>query len=330
VQTSFGLSRPLWAAFLWAVAQTACADPLPQDELSWLKTIAYAAHRTDYSGTFVYQYGSHVEASRITHISDKDGEHERLESLDGTRREIIRNNDQVWIYQGDDRKPKFGPRLGGKTFPALLPEQLSVLGANYVMTQSEEGRVAGFHVHMITFQPKDNLRFTRKMWAHNDSGLLLKSAVLDDRGHMVEQYTFTELTIGDAVERRWLESLKNIPDNYRQMPAAPKAGSAPLQATGWKVDALPAGFKKIVETNRQLRGHNSRAVHMVFTDGLAAISIFIESAQDRSDVTPGLSSQGAMQIFSKITNDGRLITVVGDVPPQTAMQVADSVRYAGR
>ena len=79
----------------------AFADPLQGDEADWLKTMVFAAHQTNYSGVFVYQSGGRVEMSRITHISDADGEHERLEGLDGGRRELIRNNDQVWLFTED-------------------------------------------------------------------------------------------------------------------------------------------------------------------------------------------------------------------------------------
>ena len=166
--------RPIFiAALLLGAVPQVMADPFLQDEIKWLETMAFAAHQTDYSGTFIYQYGNHVETSRITHIVDAEGEHGRLESLDGTRREIIRNNDQVWCYIGD-RKVKVD-RRSHREFPALLPDQMSLLNENYIIKQGDEARVAGFHAHAIVFQPKDNLRYTHKMWADSNSGLLLKA-----------------------------------------------------------------------------------------------------------------------------------------------------------
>ena len=97
----------------------ACADPLREDG-EWLSALAFAAHQTNYSGVFVYQSGGRVEMSRITHIFDKDGEHERLEGLDGQRREVIRNNDKVWLYLGD-KKVKVEKRRAQHAFPSLLP-----------------------------------------------------------------------------------------------------------------------------------------------------------------------------------------------------------------
>jgi sigma-E factor negative regulatory protein RseB len=341
----------LAVALLLAAVTGACADPMPQENLNWLKTMAFAAHQTNYSGTFVYQYGGHVETSRITHIVDRDGEHGRLESLDGPRREIVRHNDEVWCDMGSGRV-KVALRQGGREFPALLPEQLSLLNNNYLIKPMEEMRLAGFHAHAIVFQPKDNLRYTHKMWADSVSGLLLKSEVLDERGSIVEQYTFTQLSIGGDIDRTWIvvnplaaglranivqhASQANkviheddLPHDSDQHLARniPKLAASPI-VSGWRVDALPEGFKKIAELRRQLRGRDAPVIQMVFSDGLAGISVFIEKSDGDEDDHSGLSSQGLIQIYSKLV-DNQLITVVGEVPPRTVMQVADSVRNGG-
>jgi sigma-E factor negative regulatory protein RseB len=330
----------------------ASAETIRQDDLNWLKVMAFAAHQTDFSGTFVYQYGDHVETSRITHIADVDGEHGRLESLDGPRREIIRHNDKVWCDIGFG-KVRIEQRQDGREFPALLPEQLTLLSKNYVILPAEEVRLAGFHAHAIIFQPKDNLRYLHKMWADSVSGLLLKSEVLDERGSVIEQYSFTQLSIGGNIDRSWIvrdqppaDSMPNDahhPHNYDQNSHHPHSMNElqpdtiprsivnqdrkrlPPAASGWRVDALPAGFKKVAEVSRKLRGRDVPAVQLVFSDGLAGISVFIEKMDNDDDDHPGLSSQGVIQVYSRLLND-QLITVVGEVPPRTVMQVADSVR----
>jgi sigma-E factor negative regulatory protein RseB len=311
--------------------QSAGADPLQHDEIDWLETMAFAAHQTDYSGTFVYQdgMGGHVEVSRITHIADAAGEHERLEGLNGTRREIVSSNNQVWLFLGD-RKVQIEKRHAEKSFPALLPEQISTLKENYLITQTEGERVAGFHAHVVIFQPKDNLRYAHKMWAHSDSGLLLKAVVLDEHSRVIEQYAFTQLALGGHIDRSWIGPNTSVPSSLskEQIASSPKSAE-PVKASDWQVDALPAGFKKITEVCRPMRDRKAPVTHLVFSDGLAGISVFIEDVGDREDVNSGLSSQGAIQIYSRISGD-KLITVVGEVPPRTVMQVAESVRYAGQ
>lgn len=331
-------------------APAAFADPSGPDELKWLETMAFAAHQANYSGTFVYQYDAHVETSRITHVVDDRGEHGRLESLDGVRREVIRNNDQVWCNCGD-HGVNAEPRQGGREFPALLPEQLALLKENYVVKPAEEGRVADYQAHVVLIQPRDNLRYTYKVWAHKDAGLILKAEVLDEHGAVVERYAFTQLNIGGNIDRSWIaDAASGTALEKRPVPASlrhanahgePQAREMPHIArhvgvaadaspvnSGWRVDGLPPGFRKIAEVSRRIHGKDGPVIQMVFSDGLAGVSVFIEKSDHDEDDFTGLLSQGVNQVYTKLV-DGRLVTVVGEVPPQTIMQIADSVRYAG-
>jgi sigma-E factor negative regulatory protein RseB len=299
-----------------------------QISLDWLKVLAFAAHQTDYSGVFVYQYDNHVETSRITHVVEADGEYEKLESLDGPKREIIRHHGQVWCYinhkmmQVDSQQPR-------SRFPALLPEQISTLSANYQAMEVGVERVAGYSAQVFLFKPNDNLRYVHKMWAHADSGLLLKTAVLGAKNQAVEQYTFTQLQIGGNIDRSWIGANK-LPQHNAEPPMAakPVKSDAPMDS-GWVVGAMPTGFKKTLEIQRAMRGKHAPVTQMVFSDGLSAISIFIEPDDGDEDDMEGLSSRGAVNLHHKVL-DKHLITVVGEVPPRTVMQVLDSVRYNGK
>ncbi len=307
--------------------QSAKADPL-LDDSGWLNAMAFAAHKTNYSGTFVYQNGERgdVDVSRITHILDAAGEHERLESLNGVRREIVSSNNQVWLYVGD-QKIRIQKRHDARTFPALLPEQISTVKENYSITQLEEDRVAGFHAHTVVFKPKDDLRYTHKMWAHTNSGLLLKAVVSDERNRIVEQYAFTQLSLANDIDRSWILPKETEPS--APISLAVQSKTIPeLKTQDWQVDALPAGFKRTMEVCRPMRNRTHPVAQLVFSDGLAGISVFIETIPAGAQVSSGLSNKGAIQIFSKVRGD-KLITVVGEVPPRTVMQVADSVRYTG-
>lgn len=320
------ISACFLATLLGAALPSAFADSSGQSELDWLKTMAFAAHQTDYSGTFIYQYGNHIETSRITHVTDQKGEYGRLEGLDGDQREIIQNNDQVWCYVRG-RMVSVVNRQGRRGFPVLLPEQLSLLTENYRITPAEKMRIAGFETHAFLFQPRDNLRYTHKMWAHSDSGLLMKAAILDERGRVIEQYAFTQLTIGGDIDRKWIVVGKSAAAFATQPSSSPHTDEMD-QSSGWQVQALPPGFKKTMEMRRPLGGKKMPVSHLVYSDGLAGISVFIENIADNPNIKSGLTSQGAIQIYSKVDGD-HVITVVGEVPPHTMMQVADSVRYKG-
>ena len=316
--------RAALCGLLLAAAANACAGER-QVSLDWLKIVAFAAHQTDYTGVFVYQYDNSVETSRIIHVVEADGEYEKLESLDGPKREIVRHHGQVWCLIDRDMV-QMDSRQVRNMFPALLPEQLTALAENYHAMQVGTERVAGYNAQVILFKPKDNLRYIHKMWAHTDSGLLLKAAVLGDKNRVIEQYAFTQLQIGGNIDRSWVVDAIRNHEQPATMPGQAKGG-APVNS-GWVVDALPAGFKKPMEIKREMRGRHAPVTQIVYSDGLSAISIFIEPDDGDEDDTDGLISRGAVNLYHKLVNN-HLITVVGEVPPRTVMQVFGSVRYNG-
>ncbi len=297
--------------------------------LDWLEVAAFAGHQTDYSGVFVYQYGNHVETSNIVHINDAGGEYEKLESLDGPKREIIRHDGQVWSYI-NHQMVQIDSQQGHSRFPFLLPEQLSALNTNYQAKLLGQERVAGYNAQVILFQPKDNLRYTHKVWVHTDSGLLLKASVLGDKNQVAEQYAFTQLQIGGKIDRSWGGRCDLVDVHGKDSSNPPKSvkGITPTNS-GWVADMLPVGFKKTMEILRSMHGKDAPVVQIVYSDGLSAISIFVEPNDGDEDDVDGLSSRGAVNLYHKVLNQ-YLITVVGEVPPHTVMQVVDSVRYNGK
>ena len=70
--------------------------------------------------------------------------------------------------------------------------------------------------------------------------------------------------------------------------------------------------------------------HVVFSDGLASVSLFIEhvarSAKDKSVQKNVLSTTGNTSFYANV-NSGHLVTVVGDVPEATVVQIANAVVF---
>lgn len=307
------------------LALNACATD-GQSKLDLLKSIAFAGHQTDYSGIFVYQYENHVETSRIAHIVDADGEYEKLEGLDGPKREIIRHHGQVWCYRQHQMVQVESQQAKGK-FPLLLPEQLSALIANYKVKAVGADRVAGYATQVMLFQPRDNLRYAHKIWVDMNTGLLLKSAVLNDKNQIVEQYAFTSLKVGKDADRAWVYS-----SDTRNLPGMGKPDQNITETavnSGWVVDALPDGFKKTMELLRPMHGNHAPVTQLVFSDGLSAISVFVEPVDADNEDNEGLSSRGAVNLYHKVV-DNHQFHVVGEVPPITVMRVLNSIRYNGK
>jgi len=322
----------VWLSALFALGLSggvAAADALQQaDALALLQKIADAARELNYAGTFVYQHGDQVETSRIVHFVDADNEYEKLETLDGPRREVIRNNDEVLCYYPDAKIVRSDKRVARRTFPALLPEQLSSLTESYEIRKGEPERIGGFDSQSLVLEPRDGMRYGHKFWADTNSGLLLKARMLNERHNVIEQFSFTQVVIGAGVTREMVQPSFNtrFPE-WRFERFANNTISE--EESGWTVRNFPTGFRKMLEMRRTRQGNAVLVTHLVYSDGLAAVSVFIEPAATRNKVIEGLSQQGAINIFTRTVND-QVVTVLGEVPATTIMQIANSVSPRGR
>jgi len=296
-----------------------------QDAAAWLKRIYQASQKLSYSGTFVYRQGDRSESSRITRIVDARTDTEKLEALDGVRREIVRNGDEVKCYLPDIKVVKVDRRSKHPTFPALLPAQNAALSEQYVVSKEETARIAGFDCQAISLKPKDEYRYGYKLWADISTGMLLKARIVNERGEAVEEFTFTQLNIGGNIDK---EAVKSSFSGESRQWRVENAGvvKADLARSGWTVNAGIPGFHKVVEINRQL-GHSQKVSQIVYSDGLAAVSVFIEPIELRQEpVRKGLSSMGAVNIYTRELAN-HVVTVVGEAPAKTVQQIGDTVEY---
>ena len=66
-----------------------------QQAREWLERMTAAMSQMSYQGTFVYVRDGEVETMRITHVTDETGVRERLYSVSGPHREVIRDREGV-------------------------------------------------------------------------------------------------------------------------------------------------------------------------------------------------------------------------------------------
>ncbi len=316
------LYRLARAAAVAVVALAASPGVLAGDAAQWLARAAQAARQLNYAGTIVYQHGAKVETSRLVHLFENGAEFEKLVSLDGPAREVIRSQDEVRCYYPDAKVVRIEPRTFRNAFPSLSAQQQKALAEHYQFRRAEPGRVAGIEAQSWVFEPKDGLRYGHTFWADTASGLLLKARIIDERGEVVEQFAFTDLAIGARIDREQVRpSWAPTPADWVVRAAGP--GDVELRATGWSVGAVPPGFTKIVEGYRALRGRKHPVAHLVYSDGLVAVSVFIENVGSAPHPT-GLTQQGGTHIFVR-QQDDHLITVLGEAPAATMRQIAASV-----
>lgn len=315
------MTRAIGALLLCAAAGLAQAQAAPE-ALDWLRRIHEATEKLSYTGVFVYQQGGHTETSRIARQADATGGVEKLEVLDGAPREILRTRDEIRCYLPESQTVKVDRRGDRRSFPSLLPEQVIALAEYYSITTNGIQRIAGFDCQVLVLAPRDDLRYGFELCADVRTGMLLKVRAFDRDGETMEQFTFTQLEIGNVPRERLRPP--RAARNWR----VEQAGVAPadLAQSGWTVSADLPGFRKIVEIRRMLR--DSQPVgQVVYSDGLAAVSVFIEPISGRGEAARlGLASMGAVNVYTREVAN-HLVTVVGEAPATSVQRIGNTVEY---
>jgi len=313
---------------LSVAAPAVAAEPAESQEgLVWLKKMASASRQLNYAGSFVYRSSRQAENSRIAHfVNPAGGEFERLETLDGPPREVIRTNDQVTCYLPAS-KTVIVEKRNPRRFPALLPEQLTGVSDSYNIRKEGMDRVADHECYIIVLEPKDNLRYGHNFCAEAGSGLPLRARSYNEKKEPLESFAFTQITIGgnfnrEMVKSRYAAKSKDWKVDRSGLPVAETPAD-----TGWVLVSRLPGFKKLTEFKRSIAGRATPVAHIVFSDGLAAVSVFIEPMPN-GRATQTLSHQGAVNIYTRPVAE-YMVTALGEAPAATVMQIANSLELKG-
>ena len=312
----------------FAAASPAAEHGDPHDGLTWLMKMASASRQLNYTGTFIYRHGNNQsETSRIVHfVNSAGGEFEKLETLDGAPREVIRTNDQVTCYLPATKTITIEKR-SAQRFPAMLPEKLGAVTDNYNVRKAGMDRVAGYDCQVVVLEPRDKLRYGHQYCAETRSGLPLRARTLNDKNELLESFVFTQLKIGGSFNRDMVKSRYAAKSRDWKVDRSALVISEVQSETGWVLTQQPSGFRKLTELKRSIAGRSATVSHIVFSDGLAAVSVFIEPLP-KNPPQLNLSHQGAVNIYTRLTAD-HLVTALGEAPAATVMQIANSLEFRG-
>lgn len=293
-----------------------------QDAAQWLAKVTQAARAQNYLGTVVYRQGNRIETFRLAHLNDGGQEMEKILSLDGPAREVVRSATEVRLYFPEAKVVRVEPRTFRNVFPSLSTEQIRNLSQYYDFKQLAAERVAGRAADVALFEPKDGLRYGHRFWSDAESGLLLKARLINDRGEVVEEFAFTDVTINAKLDRDMLKpSWPSVPPDWQVRQGG--AAGVVQNDTGWSVGRVPPGFTKVMEGFRTLRGKPNPVAHIVYSDGLVAVSVFVEPFTV-TQTQVGLTQAGGLNLYTT-RSDAYLVTVMGEAPPATVRQIAQSV-----
>ncbi len=293
---------------------------------NWIRLMSHAMEELTYEGTFVYLHGDEVETMSVVHDHDEYGVRERLSSLNGEARVIIRDMDNVtciWPGSKSVIVSKSQPRT---PFPTFDPENHPAFAEYYQFMMVGEDRVAGLESQIVAMMPIDDFRYGYKLWVDKQTGLLLRSMLLDNNDRVIEQVMFTSLSFPESASDEHFKASVGKEYEWKQV------DNQRIEKTNEvgdyiKFKKLPTGFNKVSESMRPMRMNENPVRHAIVSDGVASVSIYVEYTdgvgKDFSKMA-GSSSMGAIHAYSKMLSDA-LITVVGEVPEATVKMVGNSV-----
>lgn len=300
------------------------AEPLSQQKsLEVLGRIVDAARSLNYSGAYVYQRGNQVDSFQLVHLEDEKGEAERRESLDGPPKIMLREGDRITCYLPDAKYVNLDRHSVTKLFPGLLPEKPAELLKVYHVHMLGDERVAAIDSKVLLLEPRDSFRYPFKIWYDPVSGLMLRAAMMQERaGQMqaLEQFSFTQLQIGGAISRKQLKP--NLRERDFKTYAEQRSSQVVAGPSEWEIKAVPSGYHLVKVMKRN--SAKGELTHMMFTDGLSTVSLFIEPLSPKQKPMQGLSVKEATYLYARPVGNFQL-TVLGDAPEATVMQFANSL-----
>jgi len=315
-----------WVLGMPISAARAQTMPLPPEEaMALLTRIQQAARQLDYSGVFAHQQDNQIQSSRIVHVVDGTGERERIEVLDGQPRELLRHNDEVQCLV-PEKKFIMKERRRGDRFPGVLADGAPDISGHYQISVDEAmHRVAGRDCQQVHIIPRDSLRYGYRLCLDAATNLLLKTQILAAHDTVIEQISFTSLQLGAETDMALLTSRWPISDwkIYEQ-----RLAPTDLAAKGWRI-AMPKGFALMEQVSRRSWRGKAEINQLLLSDGLSAISVFIEPYRDNRLDRQGLQGagrQGAVNAYGMRIADFWL-TALGEVPLATLQALAESTEY---
>ncbi len=296
-----------------------------EDLWQMLQKAAVAARALSYQGIFVCQAGQQSKSVQITHSFNGSAEFARNVMLDGSPRELLSQGSDLVIYNPKSEKIVIEKRRGQNMFPAILPANLDTIKANYLLRAGELERVAGRPAQMLFLAPKDDFRYGYRFWIDTEYGLLLKSVMLNGHDEIVESIAFNQLGLLNTVDLNWFKPQFDNKKNY-VMEDEKVAIADNKVSIYWAIRDLPAGYRKVDQTKRMVHGKSLPVTQVVFSDGLASVSLFIEPVTKGIKHRIGNKIVGNTSFYANVTN-GYQIIVVGEVPAATVAKIANAVVF---
>ena len=295
----------------------------PSQAREWLERMVDAMQQMTYQGTFVYMRGGDdIETMRITHLVDESGVRERLYSVSGPHREVIRDHEGIRCVLEDPASVVEDQAVVNSYFPELPLSVIDNADSGYRLETGGMARIAGHSARRVSISPADSYRYGYDFWLEQNTGLLLKWVLLDSRQKPLAKLMFTDFTTGPEVKQDEIEPGSKEQDFVQMKTMSPEKSVVAQSTPRWQPAILPPGFQ--LSAHNRKTGTDEVYEHMVYSDGLAAVSVYVEQKDKGAAIKSGVSRLGTNYAF--VRNQGPLrITVIGEVPVVTVKTIANEM-----
>lgn len=323
--------RALRGFWFLAVLSLCGASPAiaADDARALLERMVQEGGQVSFRGTMVHMCGGKVDVVSVVHRYENGGVTERVKTLDADGREIIRKPGESMCIMPDEKTVMIGSQAGGDGHTdrllASAPSFATANPNNYLLVLVGEANVAGQAAQIVAIKPADDYRYGYRVWLHRDHAMALKYELVAGDDSILEQTLFTEIEFPENIDGRDVEPTVSTDGFVWKHVDSTAESEAPLDSgNGWGATRMPAGFDLV--RAESLPAENGTLEHLVYSDGLAAVSVFVEAGVDESeqDKSQGRSELGAVNAYTTLVN-GHLVTAIGDVPMATAEMIAMSV-----
>lgn len=287
----------------------------------WLKRMSAAVQSTNYEGTVLRIQNGKAEALKVVHTVSDGVIREKVVAQEGNGLEIIRNGNEVHCILPDRKSVLVEEWDDQSTLFSTLPSSEIRFGSEYDVATVREDRVAGRKTILIAIRPHDNYRYGHRIWLDTETGFPLQTQLIGEDGTAIEQVKFADISLNADIQASALAPSYST-DDFRWFDRPTRHASRSAE-TDWISDDLPQGFRAVSIHEEQMSGSDEFVTHILYSDGLANVSVFIARARDEDSEGP--SRVGGSNSFSEV-KDGRSITAVGEVPATTVQQIARSMR----
>ena len=315
------LTKNLLAVFCAVVVGNSAALSQGISPHDWLDKMADAVQTTNYEGTVIRLQNGKVDALKVAHVVTDGVVREKVIIQEGNGLEIIRNGNEVQCILPDKKSVLVEEWNDQSTLFSTLPSSDIRFGNEYDVSVVREERVAGRKAAMLAIRPHDEYRYGHRIWLDTETGFPLQTQLLGDDGEAVEQIKFADISLGQEILASALASSIST-ENFRWF-TQPQRKIIPAADSPWDNGELPAGFRAVSTHEEELPGRAAPVTHILYSDGLANVSVFIELMQEK--ISARRSNAGATNSYS-VQTGGYLITAVGEVPAATVRKVAMSMR----